>query len=156
MDGLGVVDFGAKPTKVLDALDALFGAPVIDTGWLNEPLCPGPQYRGMFWGDDRQLWLMFTTGDLYRNDGVGHFFSYNYKGGIPVPVEPPALTVGTTVAQLQALYPSVQIVPNPYFAGQYDYRVDGDTDLDRLSGNLSGNGAGDVVLSVKGGIGCGE
>ncbi|HSM02345.1 MAG TPA: hypothetical protein VK960_07915 [Acidimicrobiia bacterium] len=156
MDGLGVVDFGTTFDETLAAMTPIVGPPDIDTGWVDEVLCPGPEYRGLFWGDDAQIWLMFTTGDLFRNDGVGHLFSYNYKGEITVPVEPPDLTVGTTLAELQALYPGVQVVPNPFFFGEYDFLVEGDSDLLKLSGNLSGDDPSDVVNSVQGGIGCGE
>lgn len=156
-DGLGIVSFGASPEEVLAAMVPLFGAPSRDIGWIDEPLCPGPQYRLMDFGVGMfDLFVMFTTGDLFAPAGTGHFFSYEYEGGVTVPVSPPALTVGTKLSELQALYPGVEVLDSPFFQGQYVFRVQGPGPHEGLSGRLSGNGPGDVVLTVRGGIGCGE
>lgn len=157
VDGLGIVQFGASPDEVVAAMTPLFGAPAIDSGWIVEPICPGPEFRFMQFSEELfDFRLLFTTGDLFVGGGVGHFFAYQYNGATPVPVNPPDLTVGTTLTQLQALYPQTQVVENPFFQNEWDYLIEGSTQYELLSGNLSGNGPGDVVLNVKGGIGCGE
>lgn len=156
VDGLGIVDFGASPDDVIATLTALFGPSLRDTGWVDEPLCPGPMNRFVDFGVDLfDFQVMFTTGDLFAPAGTEHFYTYRYNGGTPVPISPPDLTVGTTVAQLQALYPGVIIDESPFVVGDYVYLFEAGPN-EALSGNLSGNGAGDVVLSVQGGIGCGE
>lgn len=157
VDGLGVIDFGATPEEVAAAMEPLFGPPTNDSGWFAEILCPGDEHRFFQYGavlfDFR---LLFTDGDLFRNDGVGHFYSFIYKGETDVPVSPPDLTVGTSVAELEALYPDVSYSDNPFIVNVTDYRVDGDTDVELLYGQVSGTDADDVVESVQGGIGCGE
>jgi len=156
MNGLGVIDFGATVDETLAALEPIIGPADIDTLWVDEVLCPGPTYRGFFWGEDAQIWLMFTTGNLFRDDGVGHLYSFQYKGGIAVPTAPPDLAVGTTVAQLQALYPATQLVESPWVQGQWDFLIEGDSDNEVLSGSLSGNAADSIVTRIQSGIGCGE
>ena len=155
-DGLGLVDFGATPDEVLPVMIPLFGDPLRDTGWVDEPICPGSMNRfidfGVDWGDFQ---LMFTTEGLFAPEGTGHFYSYRYNGATPVPVSPPELTVGTKVSELQALYPSVYFEPNPFLVDVTDYHVDG-PGAEKLYGKVSGTSPGDVVLSVQGGIGCGE
>jgi hypothetical protein len=156
-DGLGLVSFGATPDEVIAAMTPLFGPPSRDLDWQDEPLCPGPQNRFMDFGDGMfDLYLMFTTGDLFAPAGTGHFFAYSYQGGVDVPVSPPDLTVGTKLSELQALYPGVEVLDDPFVLGQYVFRVQDPGSYEALSGNLSGNSAGSVVLSVRGGIGCGE
>lgn len=157
VDGLGVVDFGATPDEVAAALEPLFGDPTTDSGWFAEILCPGDNHRFYQYGDVLfDFRVLFTDGDLFRDDGVGHFYTFVYKGETDVPVSPPELTVGTTVAQLEALYPDVEYSPNPFLQGVTDYRVEGDTEFELLYGQVSGTDADDVVESVQGGIGCGE
>lgn len=157
VDGLGVVDFGATPEDVAAALEPLFGDPTTDSGWFAEILCPGENHRFFQYGDVLfDFRVLFTDGDLFRDDGVGHFYTFAYKGETEVPVSPPDLTVGTTVAQLEALYPDVEYSPNPFLQNVTDYRVDGDTEYELLYGQVSGTDPGDVVETVQGGIGCGE
>lgn len=156
MDGLGVADFGDSPASVIAALTAIFGVPIRDTGWIDEPICPGPMTRIVGFGVDIfDFDVYFHNGDLFAPAGTEHFHGYDYEGATPVPVNPPQLTVGTTIAQLQALYPAVTFPPNPFFAGEFDFLVDGPGNQ-QLNGRVSGTDPGDVVLTVEGGVGCGE
>lgn len=159
VDGFGIVDFGASPDEVQAALDPLLGPPTIDSGWLDEPLCPGDEFRFLQYGDTLfDFRVLFAVGDPFTDSIVhpGYFFSYNYNGVTDVPVEAPALTVGTTVAELEALYPDVTYQENPFVASTTDYVVDGSTDLEGLIGQVSGTDPDATVESVQGGIGCGE
>ena len=63
--------------------------------------------------------------------------------------------MGTTVAQLQALYPAVTFEESPWFQGAWDFRVDGPGN-EELFGNLSGTDPGDIVEMVRGGGACAE
>jgi hypothetical protein len=156
MDGLGVAQFGDPPAAVIAALTDLFGDPLRDTGWVEEPICPGPMTRIVGFGDDfGDFDIYFTTGDLFAPSGTEHFHGYDYQGATTVPVSPPALTVGTKISELEALYPSVVFADNPFFAGEFDFIVDGPGNQG-LNGRVSGTDPGDVVLTVEGGVGCGE
>lgn len=157
VDGYGVVDFGATPAEVIAALEPIMGPPSGDTGWVYEPICPGTQFRAIRYGSELfDFRALFTDAGFFTPAGTGEFYSYNYNGTTPVPVSPPALTVGTTVGQLQALYPAVTFGPNPFLDGVTDYVVDGSTPYEQLYGQVSGPNPSDVVESVQGGIGCGE
>ena len=156
--GLGVVDFGVSPEAVAAALTPMFGPPTRDTGWIAEPICPPPLYRLMNFGSATEfdLTVIFTTAEYFAPAGTEQFFGYSYNGLLTVPVSPPALTVGTTVAQLEALYPSVQHGPHQLLdAPAHEFHVDGDGYYD-LRGALSGGAATDVVTEIRGGGSCGE
>lgn len=156
IDGLGIADFGDSPSDVIDAMTVLFGPPIQDTGWIEEFLCPGAMNRFVHFGVTTfDLYVLFTDGDLFAPAGTRHFYSYIYNGATPVPVHPPDLAVGTKVYELQALYPSVTFPDNPFFADEYDFHVDG-PGAQQLHGRVTGTDPGDVVLTVQGGIGCGE
>lgn len=156
MDGLGVAHFGDSPDSVIATLTAIFGAPIRDTGWIVEPICPGPMNRIVGFGVDIfDFDVYFHTGDAFAPVGTEHFHGYDYEGATPVPVSPPQLTVGTTIAQLQALYPSVTFPENPFFTGEYDFHVEGPGNQ-QLHGRVSGTDPGDVVTTVTGGLLCGE
>jgi hypothetical protein len=156
MDGLGIVSFGASPDEVIAALSPLLGPPAIDSGWFDEPLCPGPMHRFMdFSAAQFDFRMLFTTGEYFQPAGTPHWYGYQYNGATDLPLAPGTLTVGTTVAQLQALYPAVQFVPSPWFQGQWDFLVDGPGN-EELFGNLSGTTAGDIVEMVRGGGACAE
>jgi hypothetical protein len=157
LDGLGVVDFGATPDEVTTALEPIFGPPTFDSGWIDEVLCPGTEFRAFQFGDELfDFRVLFTNGDIFVDGGVGHFFTFRYKGATDVPVTPPDLTVGTKVSELQSLHPGVMFLENPFIVGATVYRVDGENEFEVLSGGVTGEGAGDLVTSVQGGIGCGE
>ena len=156
-DGLGVVDFGASPEAVAATLTSMFGAPTIDTGWIVEPICPGPLYRMMNFGaaSEFDLAVIFTTAEFFAPAGTEQFFGYSYHGLLVVPVSPPALTVGTTVAQLQALYPGVVITPHELIDNAYAFVVTGNGH-ENVRGALTGPAAGDTVTEIRGGGSCGE
>ena len=156
MDGLGVADFGDGPNSVIAAMTAIFGPPIRDTGWIVEPLCPGPMTRVVDFGDTLfDFQLLFTTGDFFAPAGTQHFNGYSYNGDTPVPVAPPELTVGTTTLELQALYPEVTFQASPFFDDEKEYYVDG-PGHQLLYGRIEGTGPDDEVISVSGGVGCGE
>lgn len=155
MDGLGVADFGDSPDSVIAALTAIFGEPFRDTGWINEPICPGPMTRVVDFGIELfDFQVLFSNGDQFAPAGTEQFHGYLYNGASPMPVSPPQLTVGTTIAELEALYPSVTYPPNP-FVGGLDFLVDGPGNQ-KLRGRVSGTGPGDTVLTITGGVQCGE
>lgn len=157
VDGYGVVDFGATPAEVIAALQPIMGPPSGDTGWVDEPICPGTQFRAIRYGAGMfGFRALFTDAGFFAAAGVDQFFAYEYDGVTPVPVSPPALTVGTTVGQLKALYPSVTFEPNPFLDGVTDYTVSGSTAYEQVHGQVGGTKPADAVETVQGGIGCGE
>ncbi|MDA2979694.1 MAG: hypothetical protein O3B42_08055 [Actinomycetota bacterium] len=138
------------------ALEPLFGLPSIDSGWIFEPLCPGNEFRFLQYGDTLfDFRVLFTDADFFGT-GDEQFFSYDYNGVLEVPVSPPDLTVGATVAELQELYPEVQLLEDPFISGGVVYLVESDTDFESLFGRVAGEDPTDLVTSVQGGIGCGE
>jgi len=155
-DGLGIAQFGDDDDVVVATFTALFGPPLRDTGWVEEFLCPGPLNRFVDFGVALfDFQLMFTNGDLFAPAGVEHLYSYRYNGATPVTINPPDLTVGTKVSELQALHPGVLFQENPFLPGVMDYFVSA-PGSDQLYGQLTGVNPGDLVTSVQGGIGCGE
>ena len=156
-DGITTVGtFGDDDDAVVEAMTAMFGAPTSDTGWIVEHLCPGPLNRFVDYGAERfDLQVIFTTGDLFAPGGTEQFYTYIYAGVTEVPVFPPMLTVGTTVAQLQALHPGVVFQENPFLNGVMNYFVDAPGNS-QLYGQLTGVGPADLVTTVQGGIGCAE
>jgi hypothetical protein len=114
VDGYGITDFGATPDEVQTALEPLFGMPSLDSGWMFEPLCPGTEFRFLQYGDTLfEFRVSFTDAELFET-GDEQFFSYNYNGDLEVPGSPPDLTVATRLAELQALYPEVQLLEDPF------------------------------------------
>ena len=150
-----MVHFGQIPKNVIAEMTAIFGPPTADSGWVEEPLCAGELNRFVEFGVERfDLQLIFTDGDLFATDKA-HFYAYRYNGVTPVPVAPPELTVGTTIAQLQDLYPGVEIMESPWVGGEYVFQYIA-AEYEWLYGNLTGNGLDDTVTSIEGGIGCAE
>ena len=155
IDGLGIAHFGDSPEEVIAAMTAIFGDPFRDTGWINEPICPGPMTRVVDFGIELfDFQLLFSNGDQFAPAGTEHFHGYLYNGATPVPVSPPQLAVGTTISELEALYPSVTYPPNPFVGGS-DFLVDGPGNQ-KLRGRVSGTGPSDTVLTITGGVQCGE
>lgn len=156
VDGLGVVDFGASPEAVVAALTPLFGASTQDTGWIAEIICPPPLYRLMGFGPGSfDFTVIFTTAEFFAPAGTEQFFGYSYHGELVVPVSPPELTVGTTLAELQALYPAVVIAPHELIDDAYSFEVTGEGN-ERVRGALNGNAADSTVIEIRGGGSCGE
>lgn len=155
-DGLGVVDFGASPDAVLAALNPLLGTPSKDTGWINEPICPPPLYRLINYGSlPFDLTVIFTTAEYFAPAGTEQFFGYSYEGELTVPVDPPAITVGATLGDVQALYPGVSVQVHPLIDNAWEFTVTGDGN-ERLRGVLNGSGPGAVISELRGGGACGE
>jgi len=154
--GLGIAQFGDDDAAVVATFTALFGPPLRDTGWIEEVLCPGPLNRFVDFGVALlDFQLLFTTGDLFAPAGIQHLYSYRYNGATPVTINPPDLTVGTKVSELQALHPGVVFQENPFLPGVMDYLVAA-PGFAQLFGQVTGINPGDLVTSVQGGIGCGE
>lgn len=154
--GLGIAQFGDDDDAVVATFTALFGPPLTDTGWIEEFLCPGPLNRFVDFGVALfDFQLLFTNGDLFAPAGVEHLYSYRYNGATPVTINPPDLTVGAKVSELQALHPGVVFQENPFLPGVMDYFVAAPGSA-QLFGQVTGTNPGDLVTSVQGGIGCGE
>lgn len=157
--GLGVIGFGATPEAVVAALTPLFGAPTKDTGWIEEPICPPPLYRLIGFGAGFEFTTIFTTAEYFAPAGTEQFFGFSWEPGsltMPASASAPNLGAGTTVAQLQALYPGVVIGPHELLdAPAYQFSVDGEGHFD-IRGALTGGGAGDIVTEIRGGGSCGE
>lgn len=155
-DGLGLVDFGATPDEVVAALSPWFGAPTKDTGWIAEPLCPAPTYRLSGFGPVLfDFTVIFTTAEWFLPAGNGHFFGYSYGGATGTPTGPPALTAGTTKADVLALYPDATFGVHPLIDSAYQFVVD-PPGPEYLSGALNGNDPGSTVTGIRGGGACGE
>jgi len=158
--GLGVIDFGATPEAVVAALTPHFGMPTKDTGWIAEPICPPPSYRLIGFGAGLfEFTTIFTTAEYFAPAGTEQFFGYSWEPGslaMPASASAPNLGAGTTVAQLQALYPGVVIGPHELLdAPAFQFNVDGDGHYD-IRGALTGGNAGDTVTDIRGGGSCGE
>ena len=158
-DGLGIVWFGTDPAATIAAVEAYLGfPPTADTGWVGNlvyGVCPGTTYRRVsFDGLD----LEFADAGYFGAGGSApQFFTYRYTGSPPgiTPGPPQSVDVGMTVAALQAMYPGVTLYPGDELFGP-TFRVSTASQYEQLWGQLTGNSATDTVLSVTGGIGCGE
>lgn len=157
--GFGVVDFGATPEAVIAALTPLFGAPTKDTGWIQEPICPPPLYRLIGFGTELfEFTAIFTTAEYFAPAGTEQFFGYSWEPGsltMPASATSPNLGYVTTVAEIQALYPQVQIGPHPLLDDAFEFVIDGEGHYD-IRGVISGGLADDLVLGIRGGGSCGE
>ncbi|CAB4873217.1 unannotated protein [freshwater metagenome] len=156
-DGVGDAIFGADPDGVIDYLNALFGAPSSDSGWVSavERTCPGTEVRSVSWGD---LALLFGD-ESSVSSGRRHFFAWSYgpaPSGVAISpaglaTAPPGLIgIGSTVAQIRAAYPTASISPGDELVGPSAAIGDG---LVAFLTNTSRTG---VVTSLVGGFGCGE
>jgi hypothetical protein len=155
-DGLGIVDFGAPPPAAINAVQGYLGAaPTSDSGWGpawgDYGACPGTEYRQVTF---QGLTLQFTDGDIFQPAGTRHFFAWSYDG-TPAGIAPYGVDIGTTVADLQALYPAVAIDYDDLYYGWF-FRVETGTQGEQLWGTLTGSDPGDTVVYLTGGWGCGE
>lgn len=154
-DGLNIVAFGATPEEAITVVGTYLGlAPTFDSGWGpawgDYGACPGNEYRQV---EFEGLVLQFTDADLFQPAGTRHFFAWSYDGTPPDVAFGP-LEVGTTVAELQALYPAVQLFADDPIYGD-TFRVEG-ADGEQLWGRLTGVDPGDTIVYLTGGWGCGE
>jgi hypothetical protein len=111
-DGLGVVDLGAPPEEVVEAVSAELGEPSVDGGWESTSgsyaTCPGERIRVVGWGG---LTLLFTDGDTVHGTGE-HLFTWQVTGAPPPIATAEGLGFGATAADAEELYPEmVQRVP---------------------------------------------
>ena len=154
--GLGGALFGAAVDGVLSYVSSILGDPSSDSGWADPAAsgvaCSGTVVRFVRW---RDLSLMFTD-DSPATSGLRHFASYTYGPAEGADIDPwglqteGSISVGSSVRDLQAVYPGVIVNPADELSGPTFFIQDG------LSGFLTGTDATDQVISFVGGAGCGE
>lgn len=154
-DGLNITSFGdTRPAAVNAVRDHLGVEPTFDSGWGpswgDYGACPGTEYRQVEFGG---LTLMFTDAGYFASEGTRQFFAWSYDG-TPPSITMGSLDIGMTVADLQALYPAVIIYGGDPIFGD-TFRVEG-PGHEQLWGRLTGTGAGDTIIYLVGGTGCGE
>ncbi|MFZ4810874.1 MAG: hypothetical protein ACOYL9_05985 [Ilumatobacteraceae bacterium] len=154
-DGLGDALFGAAPDDVVSYVTAILGSPTSDTGWTDPfsfGVCPGTEVRGVTWTDLR---LLFSNQSTVAT-GRRHFFNYVY-GPLPGTSVTPAglrtdqgILIGSTVAELRAAYPRVLLFQQDDVFGP-SFAIS-----ETLVGFLTGTTSGDRIVSIIGGLPCGE
>jgi hypothetical protein len=154
-DGLNITDFGDTPPVAINAVrDYLSMETTFNSNWGpawgDYGACPGTEYRQVKFGG---LTLHFTDAGFFAPEGTRQFFAWSYDGDPPNITLGP-LDIGMTVADLQALYPAVTIYADDPIFGD-TFRVAG-PGQEQLWGRLTGTGAGDTIVYLVGGIGCGE
>ena len=159
-DGLGFAQFGDDPVAVMAVAATYFGAPSTDSGWMPggfgpAGVCPGTQFRQVYYHGDT-LMLMFSDADYFLPGGVQNFLFYSYAGPAPITAGPPtSIDVGTTVAQLTAMWPGVTISgDDPLFGNSFYYNPG--PGFENLFGQLTGTTPTDTITYLSGGVGCGE
>jgi hypothetical protein len=159
-EGIGFALFGDDPENVMYAAELAFGPPSSDSGWLaggfgDAGVCPGTEFRQMWYLGDT-LMLMFSDADYFVGGGIRNFVFYSYSGAVPVTAGPPdSIDVGTTVAELTAMWPGVTVAgDDPLFGNSFSY--DPGTGFEYLFGALTGVASGDTITYLSGGVGCGE
>jgi len=154
--GIGDALFGADAEGVVAYVSSIVGAPTSDSGWQDPAAigaaCPGNEVRFVDWND---LYLFFSD-DSPAASGVRHFAAFSYGPAFGPVLTPFGLAttagigVGSTVAQLLAVYPTAVINPETEMGGATFLLDDG------LYGFVSGVTEADTITSFVGGIGCGE
>lgn len=155
-NGVGDAAFGADDDEVVAYIRSILGTPTADSGWADPfssfGVCPGTEVRGVTWGD---LTLLFSDESVVAT-GRRHFFTYNYGPAFSAGIDPAGLattdglTVGSTVAELRSVFPLVVVNPgDEIFAS--NFYID-----DNFTGFLTGPTDADTIVSITGGIGCGE
>lgn len=154
--GLGDALFGADAEGVIEYVSSIIGAPTTDSGW-QDPLslgatCPGNEVRFVDWND---LYLFFSD-DSPAASGARHFAAFNYGPAFGPTLTPFGLAtdagvgVGSTVAEIVAVYPTATINPDDGLSGATFTIGEG------LFGFLTGTTDADLVTAIVGGSGCGE
>lgn len=154
-DGLGDAMFGADPDEVVAYVRSILGPPTADSGWADPlttfGICPGTEVRGVTWGD---LQLLFSDDSVVLS-GRRHFFNYIYGPPYGPTADPSGMRtdrgigIGSTVGELRAAHPEVQVYPEEIYGPFYVVN-------ENLTGFLTGVTDDDTVISVIGGIPCGE
>ncbi len=161
--------FGSDDDDVVSALTTALGPPLNDSGWLDSNtdgwnlfgVCPAPRVRGVNWGETgASFQVLFTDGDTdFWIGGVEHFFTFYYLAtSAPTDLTTPeGIGVGSTLGDLKAAYdPSKIVIDEAWFdpaEGFWSYDQEAWTGL---WGFATGQGDGDVITSLNGGLGCGE
>jgi len=155
-EGLGARLFGDDGEAMIAYVAAILGAADEDSGWLSTQAeglaCPGTEVRFVRWHD---LTLTFSDESPYAS-GSRHFAAYTYGPAAGAEIEPwglqtiDGLGVGSTVEDLQGLYPEAVVHPSDELSGPSFYIEEG------LRGFLTGTEPTDQVISFVGGYGCGE
>ena len=152
-DGLGSTSFGASPDGVIAFVGSFLGAPTSDTGWLDAfevGACSGTQIRQIAWSD---LHLEFGDASAVAQ-GRQHFYAYTYGTPGATAAQPAGLateeglTIGSSVADLLAAYPDVQLRSGDEFISD-NFFVN-----DNFTGRLGGLADSDVVEVIIGGLPC--
>ena len=157
---MGTVAFGAEADAAVTTIIAALGEPDDDSGWIPSfsgfGTCPGEQVRGLRWAT---LWALMTDGDTeWRSDGVPHFFSYlnvRYPDQLLGLVTEEGIGLGDTVEALKDAYGDRVGITFDEIFEDYVYNVQV-PEPGRLSGGLTGDADDDIVVSIDGGVGCGE
>ena len=155
-EGLGARLFGDDGEAMVASVAAILGDADEDSGWMNTQAeglaCPGTEVRFVRWHD---LTLTFSDESPYAS-GSRHFAAYTYGPAAGAEIEPwglqtiDGLGVGSTVEDLQGLYPEAVVHPSDELSGPSFYIEEG------LRGFLTGTEPTDQVISFVGGYGCGE
>lgn len=153
------VYFGYDDEDAIAAVSTVLGAPDTDSGWVDSfsvyGTCPGSVVRGVHWGS---LTLLFTQADTdFWSGGVPHFFAYYYTNTPPDLMTSEGLSLGMTLADLEAIYGGsdlvtgeADLVPGETF---WSYKQASWTGLWGYAGGLDPTAP---VSSINGGRGCGE
>lgn len=154
------VEFGTDDDAAIAAISAALGPPTEDSGWIDAfsvyGTCPLPVVRGVHWGDLVGLFTEAATD--FASAGTPHFFSWYYATGTdPDLATDTGISIGATVAQLQAAYPGPTFVLVPWeFDDTQGIWSTRQFDPEQLYGFTTGLGAADTVTAINGGTGCGE
>lgn len=157
--GLDEVDFGTGIDSALATMRRLLGQADSDTGWISAEGsgCPGSQIRVVRW---ESLQMYFTNGETdWGDEGERHFFTYiqSAPGGageiLPLHTAED-IEVGSTVQQLSNAYgDDLEIAEDEIFGPVWLVDFPGAA---ILSGSLTSVQPSGQVLSIQGGVGCGE
>ena len=149
------VHFGYDDEATIAAVSVVLGPPTIDSGWVEEPLCPPPVVRTVRWND---LWLLFTQAETdFWSAGVPHFFTFYYSGATPELSTTEGIGLGSSIEMLEAAYggPSLIIEESPFVPGEGFWSYDLHT-WTGMWGFATGQTGVDAVTAINGGQGCGE
>lgn len=147
-DGLGELKFGVTADEVLATLEEALGTPTKDTGITSSfsayGTCPGEKIRVIEWS---RLRVFF--GDT--KFGTQKFFQYEYtdrdtKNPIPLITTEKGLTLNSTKAELQKLYPGVKITNYTENYAQYE--------LFSINESLKGKMKAGKVFWINAGVEC--
>jgi len=149
------VPFGFDDEDAIVAVSAILGSPTIDSGWVEDPICPLPVVRTVRWDD---FWMLFTQAETdFWSAGVPHFFTFFYSGPTPELYTTEGIGLGSSVEMLEAAYggTSYTMEESPWVAseGYWTYDLQ---DWTGLWGYSTGQLGAHAVTAINGGEGCGE